>query len=110
VTFKARTDDLRCSPALEIARRLVQAGATVAAYDPTLRDPLEDIEVAVDAYAACEGVSVIVLATEWEEFRWLDFDKAGSAMARRAIVDARNLLDPAALRQAGFAYEGIGIL
>jgi UDPglucose 6-dehydrogenase len=110
VTFKARTDDLRCSPALEIGRHLVQAGATVTAYDPTLRGPLEDIEVAVDAYAVCEGASVIVLATEWEEFRWLDFDKAGSAMARRANVDARNLLDPAALRGAGFAYEGIGIL
>jgi UDPglucose 6-dehydrogenase len=110
VTFKARTDDLRCSPALEIARRLVQAGATVAAYDPTLSGPLEGIEVAADAYAACEGASVIVLATEWEEFRWLDFDKAGNAMARRAIVDARNLLDPVVLRRAGFGYEGIGIL
>jgi UDPglucose 6-dehydrogenase len=51
-----------------------------------------------------------VLATEWEEFRWLDFDKAGNAMARRAIVDARNLLDPVVLRRAGFGYEGIGIL
>ena len=53
---------------------------------------------------------MVVLATEWEEFRWLDFDKVGSAMARRAIVDARNLLDPAAIRRAGFEYEGIGIL
>ncbi len=104
------TDDLRCSPALEVAKRLREAGATVTAYDPTLRGPLEGIEVVLDAYAACEGASVVVLATEWEEFRWLDFDKVGSAMARRAIVDARNLLDPAALRLAGFEYEGIGIL
>src|ERR1035438_4860538 len=52
--------------------------------------------------------SVVVLATEWEEFRWLDFDKVGSVMARRAMVDARNLLDPAAIRRAGFEYEGIG--
>jgi UDPglucose 6-dehydrogenase len=110
VTFKARTDDLRSSPALEVAWRLRQAGATVSAYDPTLRGPLEGIEVASDAYAACEGASVVVLATEWEEFRWLDFDKVGSVMARRAIVDARNLLDPATLRLAGFEYEGIGIL
>ncbi|MGD0945773.1 MAG: nucleotide sugar dehydrogenase, partial [Acidimicrobiales bacterium] len=110
VTFKARTDDLRSSPALEVAWRLRQAGATVTAYDPTLRGPLEGIEVASDAYAACEGASVVVLATEWDEFRWLDFDKVGRAMARRAIVDARNLLDPAALRRAGFEYEGIGIL
>jgi len=110
VTFKARTDDLRSSPALEVAWRLRQAGATVSAYDPTLRGPLEGIEVVGDAYAACEGASVVVLATEWEEFRWLDFDKVGSVMARRAIVDARNLLDPATLRLAGFEYEGIGIL
>ncbi len=110
VTFKARTDDLRSSPALEVAWRLRQAGATVSAYDPTLRGPLEGIEVVGDAYAACEGASVVVLATEWEEFRWLDFDKVGSVMARRAIVDARNLLDPAAIRRAGFEYEGIGIL
>ena len=66
--------------------------------------------VEVVSYAACEGASVVVLATEWDEFRWLDFDKVGSVMARRAIVDARNLLDPAALRLAGFEYEGIGIL
>ncbi|MDA8311242.1 MAG: UDP-glucose/GDP-mannose dehydrogenase family protein [Actinomycetota bacterium] len=110
VTFKARTDDLRSSPALEVAWRLREAGATVTAYDPTLCSPLDGIGVAGDAYAACEGASVIVLATEWEEFRSLDFDKVGNAMARRAIVDSRNLLDAAALRRAGFEYEGIGIL
>ncbi|MGA2805834.1 MAG: UDP-glucose/GDP-mannose dehydrogenase family protein, partial [Acidimicrobiales bacterium] len=102
VTFKAGTDDLRSSPALEVARRLRQGGARVTAYDPTLRGPVEGIEVVLDAYAACEGASVVVLATEWQEFRWLDFDKVGGVMARRAIVDARNLLDPAVLRLAGF--------
>jgi UDPglucose 6-dehydrogenase len=110
VTFKAGTDDLRSSPALEVAWRLRQGGARVTAYDPTLRGPVEGIEVVPDAYAACEGASVVVLATEWQEFRWLDFDKVGGVMARRAIVDARNLLDPAVLRLAGFEYEGIGIL
>ncbi len=110
VTFKAGTDDLRFSPALEIAWRLRQGGARVTAYDPTLRGPVEGVEVVLDAYAACEGASVVVLATEWQEFRWLNFDKVGGVMARRAIVDARNLLDPAVLRLAGFEYEGIGIL
>jgi UDPglucose 6-dehydrogenase len=52
----------------------------------------------------------LVIATEWEEFRWLDFEKVGDLMDRRVIVDARNLLDPAALRRAGFTYEGIGIV
>ncbi|MHB1510728.1 MAG: UDP-glucose dehydrogenase family protein [Acidimicrobiales bacterium] len=110
VTFKARTDDVRRSPALEIACRLRRAGATVTAYDPTLRGPIEGVEVAADAYGACDGASVVVLATEWEEFRLLDFDRVGRVMAGRAIVDARNLLDPVVLRRAGFEYDGIGIL
>ena len=61
-----------------------------------------------DAYAACEGASVLVVLTEWDEFRWLDFDKVGNAMRARRIIDARNLLEPAPLRRRGFAYEGVG--
>jgi len=110
ITFKARTDDIRDSPALEIARRLRELGAIVVAYDPTAHGSLEGIEVVSDPYAACTGASVLVIATEWDEFRWLDFEKVGSLMDRRAVVDARNLLDPAALRRAGFTYEGIGII
>ena len=110
VTFKARTDDIRDSPALEIARRLRELGAVVVAYDPTVRGSLDGLEVAGDPYAACVDVVVLVIATEWDEFRWLDFEKVGGLMERRAVVDARNLLDPAAMRRAGFAYEGIGIV
>ncbi len=110
LTFKARTDDLRGSPALEIARHLRELGAIVTTYDPTVHGPLDGLEVVDDAYAACIGCSVLVVATEWDEFRWLDFEKVGGLMERRAVVDARNLLDPAAMRRAGFAYEGIGIL
>jgi UDPglucose 6-dehydrogenase len=110
VTFKARTDDIRDSPALEIARRLRELGAIVVAYDPTVHGPLDGLEVVDDPYAACVGASALVVATEWEEFRWLDFEKVGDLMERRAVVDARNLLDPAAMRRAGFAYEGIGIV
>lgn len=110
LTFKARTDDLRDSPALRIAARLSELGARVVGYDPTVTRSIDEVETAADPYAACENASVLVLATEWDEFRWLDFDKVGRAMARRAIVDGRNLLDPAALRRAGFVYEGVGIL
>ena len=110
LTFKARTDDMRDSPALEIARHLRELGAIVTAYDPTVHGLLDGLEVVDDAYAACSGASVLVVATEWDEFRWLDFEKVGGLMERRAAVDARNLLDPAAMRRAGFAYEGIGIL
>ena len=112
LTFKARTDDLRDSPALDIAGRLAARGARVRAYDPTVGRPLEDLdlEVCTDPYAACENAHVLVLATERDELRWLDFAKVGELMAARAVVDARNLLEPAMLRRLGFAYEGIGIL
>lgn len=109
LTFKARTNDLRDSPSMTIARLLLGAGATVRAYDPTVEGPLEGIEVCADPYAACEDAAVLVVGTEWDEFRWLDFDKAAAAMACPAVVDARNLLEPATLRRAGFTYEGIGL-
>ncbi len=109
LTFKAGTDDLRYSPALELAGRLRELGAKVAVYDPTVSGELDGLEVAPDPYAAATGAVVTVVATEWDEFRWLDFNKVGEIVARRAIVDARNLLDRDALRRAGFAYEGIGV-
>lgn len=110
VTFKARTDDIRDSPALEIARRLRELGAFIVAYDPAFTGPLDGLEFVEDPYAACAGASVLLVTTEWEEFRWLDFGKVGDLMENRAVVDARNLLDPAAMRRAGFSYEGIGIV
>jgi UDPglucose 6-dehydrogenase len=117
LTFKARTDDLRDSPALEVLHRLQEAGATVRAYDPSIPDgKVEDkraellggIELAADPYAACEGAAALVVLTEWDEFRWLDFDKVASALTDRRIVDARNVLDRESLRRRGFAYAGVG--
>jgi len=108
LTFKARTDDLRSSPSLEVIRRLRDRGAVVQAFDPTVRRQLDGIEVRDDPYAACDGAAVLVVLTEWDEFRWVDFGKVRDALARPVIVDARNLLDPAALRRQGFTYEGVG--
>ena len=108
LTFKARTDDLRESPALAVIARLRSRGAVVQAYDPTVRGPLPGIDVRQDAYAACEGAAVLVVLTEWDELRWLDFDKVGSVMAHRHVVDARNLLDRASLVRSGFTYRGVG--
>ena len=115
LTFKARTDDLRQSPALEISRRLSERGAHVRAYDPTVDpsradtdDRMAGITVGADPYGVCEGAAVLVVLTEWDEFRRLDFAKVASALDEPRVVDARNLLDPAALRRRGFAYEGIG--
>ena len=113
LTFKARTDDLRESPALEVLHRLAERGAVVRAYDPAVpaesESPyLEGITVLADPYAVCEGAAVLVVLTEWDEFRRLDFAKVAAALEERKVIDARNLLDPAALRRRGFAYEGIG--
>jgi UDPglucose 6-dehydrogenase len=113
LTFKARTDDLRNSPALEVVRRLHDLGARIRAYDPAVPGrpdgpALEGVEVVPDAYAACEGAAVLAVLTEWDEFRRLDFTKVSGLLAAPRVVDARNLLDPAALRRLGFSYEGVG--
>jgi UDPglucose 6-dehydrogenase len=112
LTFKANTDDLRASPALGVASTLLAEGAEVRAYDPVSGERasewVADLEVTADAYEACADADVVVVLTEWDEFRWLDFDRVGELMRARCIVDARNLLDPAAMRKRGFAYEGLG--
>jgi UDPglucose 6-dehydrogenase len=112
LTFKADTDDLRDSPALYVARRLIEEGATVRAYDPGAgerpRELVPGIELCVDVYDAAAGADAVVLLTEWDEFRWLDFERVRDAMRGGAIVDARNLLDPAAMRRRGFTYQGVG--
>jgi UDPglucose 6-dehydrogenase len=109
LTFKANTDDLRESPALEIIRRLLQRGARVRAYDPAVRvAPVEGIHLADDAYSACENAAVAVVLTEWDEFKWLDLDKLAAAMDDLNVVDARNILDRGALQRRGFTYRGIG--
>jgi UDPglucose 6-dehydrogenase len=114
LTFKAGTDDLRSSPSLAVIERLVSRGARVRAYDPTQPSAdapaLEGIpmELCADAYAACADASVVILLTEWDEFRWLDFDKVVDLMRHPAILDSRNLLEGAPLRNLGFRYEGIG--
>jgi UDPglucose 6-dehydrogenase len=112
LTFKADTDDLRDSPALVIAGRLIDLGAKVRGYDPAIAAGSNritaGIEVCADPFEACEGAHVLAVLTEWDEFRWLDFDRVRSTMANSTIVDARNLLDPASLRRRGFAYTGVG--
>jgi len=112
LTFKAGTDDRRDSPAVEIVGRLVAEGAGVKAFDPTVGGPIPEfpagVEIVADAYGACEGASCVVVLTEWEEFRWLDFGRVLGLLVEPRVVDARNLLDPAAMRRMGFTYVGVG--
>lgn len=109
IAFKAGTDDTRESPAIEVIKRLVAEGATVKAYDPAVTSlDLHGVDVVDNVYAACEGASAIVVATEWDEFTSLDFDRVSALVAERNIIDARNLLDRDALKQRGFTYQGVG--
>lgn len=115
LTFKANTDDLRDSPSLYVIDRLKAAGATIKGYDITQTVPnapkhksLEGVEITADPYAATDGADVLAVMTEWDEYRWLDFEKVKGQMTNASIVDARNLLDPAQMRNKGFVYTGVG--
>ena len=113
LTFKANTDDLRDSPALVVCRRLLEEGAHVRAYDPAAGEAagrtLPGLDIVTDPYDAARDAQLLALLTEWDEFRWLDFGRVVDAMAApRGLVDARNLLDPAAMRRLGYDYQGVG--
>jgi UDPglucose 6-dehydrogenase len=116
LTFKAGTDDLRDSPSISVIRDLIRFGADISAYDPTVVDPLhparaaalEGITLCADPYAAATDSDVVVILTEWPEFKELDLDKLATVMAGKAIVDTRNLLDPDAVKSAGLMYDGVG--
>ncbi len=108
LTFKARTDDTRRSPSLEVIERLQKRGAKIKAYDPAAKETPAGVERADDPYAACEGADVLTVLTEWDELRWVDFEKVAGLMIEPRMVDCRNLIDPAAVRRKGFAYEGLG--
>jgi UDPglucose 6-dehydrogenase len=108
LTFKARTDDTRDSPAIRIVELLAQQGAEVQAYDPAVKGSTAGLEPAADPYSVCDGADVLAVLTEWDEFRWLDFDKVAGLMATPRVVDGRNLLDKPALVRRGFSYVGIG--
>ncbi|MFM8861075.1 MAG: UDP-glucose dehydrogenase family protein [Acidimicrobiia bacterium] len=109
LTFKAGTDDLRHSPALEIIDRLLARGANVRAYDPVVAGvDRPGLTVADDLYSACADADVIVVLTEWDEFRLVDVNRLAGVVSRRAVVDTRNVLDRAALQRLGFTYEGVG--
>lgn len=113
LTFKAGTDDLRSSPAIEVARRLVGEGAAVQAYDPQVPTALpgvaKGVEVASSPAAAAKDASVLVLLTEWPEFRELDWSVIARRLKGTRIIDTRNHLDPAALSRAGLTWQGIGL-
>jgi UDPglucose 6-dehydrogenase len=112
LTFKPDSDDTRDSPALDVAARLHGLGALVRATDPhgianaRLRHP--QLDYVGTAEAALRDADLAVLVTEWREYRDLEPAAVTALMAEPRIIDARNVLDPAAWRAAGFAYRGLG--
>lgn len=112
LAFKPGTDNVTAAPALALATRLLEAGATVVGYDPqageAARSALPGLEVVHDPYAALERAECAVLCTEWEELLALDPDRIVEAMAQPVVLDGRNALDEAALAKARIRYMPLG--
>ena len=112
VTFKPDTDDMRDAPSLDIIPILQKAGASIQAYDPAGMHEAKAMLPGVDwkdgAYEAATGADVLVIITEWNEFRALQLDRLAEIMKRPAIVDLRNVYNPTEAAKAGFAYSSIG--
>ena len=112
LAFKANTDDIRFAPALEVVRRLLEEGAEIHASDPQAIGRTREIFSSVcyheDPYKALEGADAALVCTEWKIFRTLDWEKAGRSMARRLVIDGRNLYDSKKMQQMGFEYYSFG--
>jgi UDPglucose 6-dehydrogenase len=112
LAFKPHSDDIRDSPALDVAVRLADAGAVVTATDPEAvpnsRRRAPQLTYAATAEEAAAGADIVVLITEWPEFRELDPVALGDIVAAKRIIDGRNVLDPVAWREAGWSFRGLG--
>ncbi|HVZ43036.1 MAG TPA: UDP-glucose/GDP-mannose dehydrogenase family protein [Ramlibacter sp.] len=115
LAFKPNTDDMREAPSRDIVRTLLDAGASISAYDPVARKEAERVmaglprlTLADSAMEAATGADALVVVTEWKEFRSPDFAQLKSVLKRPLVFDGRNIFDPATMRQLGFRYFGIG--
>jgi len=112
LSFKPNTDDIRDAPALEVIHLLQNEGAVIRAYDPqamdNARQVLQRVTLCKNPYEVAEGADAIVLATEWNEFKQIDFDRLRNLMRQPIIMDGRNAWDPDHLRSIGFTYFGVG--
>jgi len=112
ITFKPETDDLREAPALTILPALHEKGARLQIHDPQgMKEAakiLPEYTYVVDAYAACAGADAVILLTEWNQYRALDFERIRATMKTPLFIDLRNVYDPEKMREAGFLYVGVG--
>jgi len=112
LTFKPNTDDMREAPSIPIIRALQDMGAAVRVYDPAgmqqARAEIVDVTYCGDAYECATGAAALVIVTEWEQFRALDFDRLKTLMARPVLVDLRNIYRADEMARHGFVYESVG--
>jgi len=112
LAFKQNTDDMRDAPSIPLVTNLLKMGASISAYDPVAaenaRKLLPDAEFAKDAYTAAKDADVLVVVTEWDEFRGLDLKRFAKSMRGKLIVDLRNVYNRADAEEAGFTYIGLG--
>jgi UDPglucose 6-dehydrogenase len=108
LAFNPNTDDTREAPSLVLASRLLAEGADVRAWDPIAVPELQGVQLCATPFEAIDGADAAVIVTEWPELAELATEEVRAAMRHPLIIDGRNLLDPDAVRAAGFAYEGIG--
>jgi len=112
IAFKPNTDDIRLAPAVEVIRRLIAEGAVVRATDPEgmerARAVFPDIQFSQDPYEVARGADALLILTEWEQFRRLDWKRIHDEMARPLVIDGRNMLRPAEMKALGFEYLSFG--
>ena len=113
LAFKPNTDDIREAPSLQLIKELTAAGATISAYDPeaieNVRKQVGDvIDYAENQYDALQDADILVIATEWSEFRTPDFDKIKALLKEPVIFDGRNLFELYQMQEKGFRYVSIG--
>jgi UDPglucose 6-dehydrogenase len=111
LTFKPNTDDMRDAPSLAIIPALQDKGAKVQAFDPEgheAREMLTGVDFKDDPYAVAAGADVLVIITEWDQFRALDLDRIKLIMNKPVLVDLRNIYKPDDMAKIGFAYTGVG--
>jgi UDPglucose 6-dehydrogenase len=113
LAFKQNTDDVRSSPAVELCRRLIKDGATLRVHDPKAMDkarPLlpESVVYVNDLNEVAEGCDAIVVATEWDEFKQLDLERAKRGLSHPIMFDGRNLFDPVEMEKLGWIYKSVG--
>ncbi|HEY3289814.1 MAG TPA: UDP-glucose/GDP-mannose dehydrogenase family protein [Anaerolineae bacterium] len=112
LAFKPNTDDIRDSPGIDLARMFEEEGAIVKAYDPVAMTNaarvLKDATLCADSYETVEGCDVVILATDWNEFKNIDLARIKKLMKLPILIDGRNLYDPATMYELGFVYRGLG--